>query len=210
MKASLNQKYIMKYTGSFLDWYCQSSWIILLYYHILSSVSGASSFSCFLLNCGCGRNVEAFFTFWVFIFGNFVVASLFLIVVDVVVDGWEMTEGEVTSTALENKLSVPWFELGLLLTFLWFWNILLRVVNFVVLVVGFCDEVGIKKFLVVTKTSCSESFGVALVGDFVFFIVLWDVVAFLICLVVSIDLRVDVVGCFFNLGLTWLQDLNNN
>ena len=53
-------------------------------------------------------------------------------------------------------------------------------VNFVVLVVGFCDDVGIKKFLVVTKTSCSESFGVALVGDFVLFIILWDVVAFLI------------------------------
>ena len=83
-------------------------------------------------------------------------------------------------------------------------------VNFVVLVVGFCDEVGIKKFLVVTKTSCSESFVVTLVWDFVFFIVLWDVVAFLICLVVSIDLRVDVVGCFFNLGLTWPQDLNKN
>ena len=83
-------------------------------------------------------------------------------------------------------------------------------VNFVVLVVGFCDEVGIKKFLVVTKISCSESLGVALVGDFVFFIVFWDVVAFLICSVVFIDLRVDVVGCFFNLGLTWPQDLNKN
>ena len=83
-------------------------------------------------------------------------------------------------------------------------------VNLVVLVVGFCDEVGIKKFLVVTKISCSESFEVALVGYVVLFIVLWDVVAFLICLVVSIDLRVDVVGCFFNLGLTWPQDLNKN
>ena len=59
--------------------------------HILSFVSGASASG--LLKFGCGLNVEAFFTFLMFIFGNFVVASFFLILVDVVVYSWDL-EGD--------------------------------------------------------------------------------------------------------------------
>ena len=185
-----------------LHCHCQCPCIMTIHYldHILSFASGAAASG--LLKCGCGLNVEAFFTFWMFIFGNFVVASFFLIVVDVVVIGWEMTEGVVISSAPEKRLSVPWFELGLLLAYLWFWNILLLVA-----VVCFSD-------VVVAKTSWSENCWDSLVGDFVLVVVLWDVVAFLIRLVVCTDLRVDVVGGLivevFNLGLTWSQDLNKN